>query len=186
AFREQAVGVDVMFSPEGRWLASAAGTTVKVWDVMTGKVVATLDNPGGTITRLVFSPDGRRLAVANSEGTVRLWDVEPESSARGREAVENLQKLLTEERRRSRALLNAAQRKEEAARRDAERAREQAQRMLYASQIALAQRAWEAGKAEEAVRQLESVPPEARGWEWHFLKRCASRSKEKGATSPRP
>jgi hypothetical protein len=162
AFRDHAEGIGVVFSPDGRRLASAAGTAVHVLDLTTGKVVAALNNPGSTVTRLVFSPDGRRLAVANSEGTVRVWDVEPDSSARGPapSSVMDLQKQLDEERRRAQELLEAARAREEVARANVEAALQaqraaqaETRRALYAAQIAQAQRAWQADKAELTKRQ---------------------------------
>src|SRR5262249_48504555 len=68
---------DVAFAPEGRRLATAAGaeTTgeIKLWDVDTGKEIATLPRQSSRIQSLVFSPDGRTLAVACGK-TVALWD----------------------------------------------------------------------------------------------------------------
>ena len=71
------------WSPDGSRLATAANDSlVKVWDTREWKLVHALENesnlrigPGSPIDRIAFSPDGRRIVVAQPS-TLRVWDAE--------------------------------------------------------------------------------------------------------------
>jgi WD40 repeat protein len=72
---------DFAFSPDNRLLAALTPDcrVAAVWQVDTGKQLATLKGHTGFITSVVFSPDGHRIATAdwnNQEklAEVRLWD----------------------------------------------------------------------------------------------------------------
>jgi parallel beta-helix repeat protein len=76
----------VAFSPDGRLLASGSrwpDTTIKLWDVASGRLVRTLEGHTGNVTSVAFSPDGRllasgscgRFALGCVQGEIKLWDV---------------------------------------------------------------------------------------------------------------
>jgi WD40 repeat protein len=71
-------GHTVVFSPDGKWLASTSwgwATSFKVWDTTTGQVVHMLDGHKGNVLDVAFSPNGLWLASASDDSTVKLWDV---------------------------------------------------------------------------------------------------------------
>jgi WD40 repeat protein/tRNA A-37 threonylcarbamoyl transferase component Bud32 len=82
----------VAIHPNGRTLVSGAGLPygswagrplnasevipgdVRVWDLQTGGLLATLTGHHGSLRATVFSPDGRWLATGSDDGRIKLWD----------------------------------------------------------------------------------------------------------------
>lgn len=86
----------IAFSPDGTLLAAAGNTysqstgfpfgvfgmggstegAAGIWDAATGKLLVWMQQNGPGIQSLAFSPDGKRIAVGDQNGTISIWNVD--------------------------------------------------------------------------------------------------------------
>jgi WD40 repeat protein len=82
----QAAVAAVVFSPDGRFLASAENNPaersqagdgkhrpIRLWRLPKGEPVHEFGVPGSSVRGLIFSPDGKTLATSDRDG-ITLWD----------------------------------------------------------------------------------------------------------------
>lgn len=68
----------VALSPERLAATGSWDRTARLWDQDSGELLATLAGHQGRVLAVAFSPDGRQLAVAGEDGTVRLYLTAPD------------------------------------------------------------------------------------------------------------
>jgi len=76
--REDSLGILIngaAFDPSGRWLATGHAFSVALWPVG-NRLPVTLTGHKGHVDAVAFTPDGKHLVSASSDGTVRLWSLE--------------------------------------------------------------------------------------------------------------
>ncbi|MBN4000556.1 serine/threonine-protein kinase [Nostoc sp. LPT] len=67
----------IAISPDGYTLASASDDkNIKLWDLNSKKVLASLSGHSQAVKSVTFSPDGQILATASDDKTIKLWEIE--------------------------------------------------------------------------------------------------------------
>jgi WD40 repeat protein len=80
------------FSLDGKLLASAGGSarfplddhdsSIRLWDVGEGKLLAELEGHKAKVESVAFAPDGKTLVSSSRDQTIRLWDVAKREAVR--------------------------------------------------------------------------------------------------------
>jgi WD40 repeat protein len=62
------------FSPNGQFVALTEGSTLRVWDVVTGSQQSIMEGHSDTATCIAFSPDSTTIVSGSRDSTLRVWD----------------------------------------------------------------------------------------------------------------
>jgi WD40 repeat protein len=68
-------GSVVAWSPNGEFLASAAGSVIWLWEAQSGREIRVFTGHRSMVKSVVFSPDGKSLATGSDDKIVHLWEV---------------------------------------------------------------------------------------------------------------
>jgi WD40 repeat protein len=62
------------FSPNGQTIAFTQGSTLRVWDVVTGSQQCIMEGHSDTALCIAFSPDSTTIVSGSKDHTLRVWD----------------------------------------------------------------------------------------------------------------
>ncbi len=87
--RGHSQSIDVVdISPSGKWIATYAGRTVRIWNAASGQCVQVIDSDGGETTDLKWFPHVDLLMVATESGRVRFWGTPENAKSIGLQPLE--------------------------------------------------------------------------------------------------
>ncbi|OAD20748.1 repeat-containing protein [Candidatus Thiomargarita nelsonii] len=74
--------ISLTFSPDGSLLASVSASEMKLWEVASGSLLYTIPEVVSKKTEnfksaVVFTPDGRKLALVNELNIIKIWGANP-------------------------------------------------------------------------------------------------------------
>jgi WD40 repeat protein len=62
--------------PDGRAISGSSDSTIRLWDLETGRCLRTLYGHADSVTGVAVLPDGHQAISGSNDKTLRLWDIE--------------------------------------------------------------------------------------------------------------
>jgi WD40 repeat protein len=59
-------------------ISASGDQTLKVWDLESGRALATLESHAYVVSACAVTPDGRRVVSASGDETLKVWDFKRE------------------------------------------------------------------------------------------------------------
>jgi hypothetical protein len=67
---------DVAIAPDGKTIVSGSlDGTIKIWNLVDGKLVRTLPGHRDWVFSIALSPDGKTIASSSRDGTIKIWNL---------------------------------------------------------------------------------------------------------------
>ncbi|MEH1902815.1 MAG: serine/threonine-protein kinase [Nostoc sp.] len=68
--------LSVAISPDGKTIASSGDdSTIKLWNLTTGKQISSLNGYSQQVNVVVISPDGKTLVSGSNDNTIKIWNL---------------------------------------------------------------------------------------------------------------
>ncbi|MEH2364338.1 serine/threonine-protein kinase [Nostoc sp.] len=68
--------LSVAISPDGKTIASSGGdSTIKLWNLATGKQISSLKGHSQQVNVVAISPDGKTLVSGSDDNTIKIWNL---------------------------------------------------------------------------------------------------------------
>jgi hypothetical protein len=77
----------VVFSPNGKYLATNSGKTVQIWNMAERRAVQVIDSYGWPIADVCWLPETNLLVIASDIGVTRVWGTAEQGAAMGLKPV---------------------------------------------------------------------------------------------------
>ncbi|MFM6225329.1 MAG: WD40 repeat domain-containing protein, partial [Dolichospermum sp.] len=72
---KSSVNTLVITPDDSKFISGSSDSTIKIWDLATGKELQTLTGHSKGVNTLAITPDGSKLVSGSSDSTIKIWDL---------------------------------------------------------------------------------------------------------------
>ncbi|MFM6270768.1 MAG: WD40 repeat domain-containing protein, partial [Dolichospermum sp.] len=73
---KSSVNTLVITPDDSKFISGSSDSTIKIWDLATGKELQTLTGHSRKVNTLAITPDGSKLVSGSDDSTIKIWDLE--------------------------------------------------------------------------------------------------------------